>query len=271
MRFKLVFSIDRDKSPLPVLPLNYQYPLSCWIYRVIRKGHPDFTGWLLKNGFSSPRQVFNLFTFSNLKPGNGEFEVNNDRLMILADKVEMVFSCISDPMTVSYITNLFNRQQFSIGDKKSRVFFKVIKVINLPDVDFEGKARFTTLSPVVVSRAKEDSEDEKTEYLRPEDEEFKTSLLYNLYEKVYSKVSKEIIESGILVNEQALRITSEIQETPIIIKSGTNDEATVSGYEFDFEIEAPGKHIQAGYYGGFGDLNSMGFGCVEVIKEDDFY
>lgn len=42
MRFKLTLEVIEKQKPL--LPLNYQYELSSWIYKVIDQGDPLFSG-----------------------------------------------------------------------------------------------------------------------------------------------------------------------------------------------------------------------------------
>ena len=44
MRFKLAIKFE-GKIPV-ILPVNYQYPLSAWIYKTIHNGNNEFAAWL---------------------------------------------------------------------------------------------------------------------------------------------------------------------------------------------------------------------------------
>lgn len=51
MRFNLCLSLlDRNRN---VLPVNYQYELSAWIYKVINHSDPAFADWLHNKGYSN--------------------------------------------------------------------------------------------------------------------------------------------------------------------------------------------------------------------------
>jgi CRISPR-associated endoribonuclease Cas6 len=64
----------------------------------------------------------------------------------------------------------------------------------------------------------------------------------------------------------AFRLLSAPKEKKIIIKAGTPEETKVRAYLFDFELQAPVPLLEFGYDAGFGEKNSTGFGCVEVVK-----
>ena len=65
MRFKLNFNlIGSDDKPL--IPINYQYMLSAWIYKVLNTGNPEIASWLHQQGFKADNKHFRLFTFSKL-------------------------------------------------------------------------------------------------------------------------------------------------------------------------------------------------------------
>ena len=40
----------------------------------------------------------------------------------------------------------------------------------------------------------------------------------------------------------------------------------MKGYLFNFELQGEPELLRLGYYGGFGRLNSQGFGCAEIIR-----
>jgi CRISPR-associated endoribonuclease Cas6 len=63
MRLQLTLSLIRENR---ILPINYQYEFSAWIYRMIHYGDTDFAEWLHSRGYAQGKRSFKLFTFSNL-------------------------------------------------------------------------------------------------------------------------------------------------------------------------------------------------------------
>lgn len=62
MRFKLILkAIDYKVS---LLPINYQYPLSSAIYRILSKGDREYARFLHEEGYG---KGYKFFTFSDLK------------------------------------------------------------------------------------------------------------------------------------------------------------------------------------------------------------
>ncbi len=54
MRFKLTIAItDKVQN---ILPINYQYELSGWIYKVIHQGDAMFSEWLHNNGYMNEKK-----------------------------------------------------------------------------------------------------------------------------------------------------------------------------------------------------------------------
>lgn len=272
LRFKFVLTINRQKSHLPFLPLQYQYPFSCWIYKMLKTGNPDYKGWLQRNGYVSSRQVFTFFTFSNLLLNDQEYEVKNDRLMLLADKVEMIFSFVSRHDATEFVQALFLNEGFSVGDKKSRVFFEVTEVIALEDIEFKEKMRFKSISPFL-ARDHASEESEEIVYYKPDENGFGDILLRDLLNKnrIFNNIKDADIEDFSGRQYQLINLTDT---RDVILKAGTEDEQKITGYELEFEITAAADLIRLGYYGGFGSLTNTGFGCAEILEEEeneDFY
>lgn len=80
MRFKLTLHLFK---PGAILPINYHYPVSAWIYSRICSADIAFAEWLHENGYSLDSKHFKLFTFSELYLP--KFERDGDRLKILTE------------------------------------------------------------------------------------------------------------------------------------------------------------------------------------------
>lgn len=63
-----------------------------------------------------------------------------------------------------------------------------------------------------------------------------------------------------------LRVLSAPKAKTIALRAGTPQETKMKGYLFNFELQGEPELLRLGYYGGFGRLNSQGFGCTEIIR-----
>lgn len=61
------------------LPVNYQYPLSSWIYKIIGAADAGYSAFLHEKGFSLGARKFKMFTFSqlDLRP----YEISGERIV----------------------------------------------------------------------------------------------------------------------------------------------------------------------------------------------
>lgn len=76
MRFNLKLAACHDTA---VIPINYNYPLSSAIYRIIAKGDADYASFLHETGYG---KGFKFFSFSQI---NTRFNIENDRLRLLGN------------------------------------------------------------------------------------------------------------------------------------------------------------------------------------------
>ena len=277
MRFKLTLETNNSKENL--LPLNYQYELSSWIYKTLNYGNEEFAEWLHKEGYTNDYKNFKLFTFSNLFVPR--YEIKGDRMKINSREVSMQVSFYPIDSLEYFVTGLFNNQQFTIGDKKSKTAFTVQTVEKLPEPEFKDTMEFKTLSPVLISY--KNTENEKyAEYKHPEDDNYGELLLKNLvakynafYEAEANPASPAADRTGRVkpLDPGNLDYTFQSLSKPksrlITIKSGTKQESKLRGYLYKFSLSAPAELIRLGYYAGFGEKNSLGFGCGEIVEKNE--
>lgn len=192
MRFKLLFSIS--SSGENIIPINYQYEFSSWIYRTIHYADPEFARWLHDEGYSSGVQRFKFFTFSNLEIPHRAFSIAGDRMKILSEECSMQISFLIGEAASPFINGLFLNQDFSIGDTISRVNFRVKTVERLPDPDFSDEVILQALSPVVVGKSRLPEGGIGTAYLSPEEDGYGELFFRNLSRKVLiSQARSEIV------------------------------------------------------------------------------
>ena len=107
------------------------------------------------------------------------------------------------------------------------------------------------------------------DYLRPEDKEYGMLLLQNLLSKskaFSTSVIGQESEKPILPDFE-FKVKCKVYKNGVKIKQLTEQETMLIGYMYEFEFRAPIELHEIGYYAGFGQLGSQGFGCVGVKGE----
>lgn len=265
MRFRIHIHAE-SKAPL-VLPINYQYPVSAWIYKVIHEGDNEFAGWLHSQGYLDQKRQYKLFTFSQLSID--KFKVEKDRLVIRNPELSFIVSFFAEQAAEPFIKGLFKDQKGSIGDQRSKVNFRVSRIEKLNDPDFENSLTLKTRSPLVAAKTPDDKS-KNAIFLSPEDTAFPQILYNNLINKYTAWMinSKKHPATMDFDNKTgfAFHLLNKPKPRLITIKAHTPQETKVKGYIFDFQIKAPTPLLEMGYHAGFGEKNSLGFGCVEIKK-----
>lgn len=256
MRFKLILSTINNKN---ILPLNYQYEISSSIYKIISNANNEFASWLHDSGYIDDSKKFKFFTFSNLKVP--EYKISGDRMLILSNEIEMQISFLPTESIEHFITGLFKSQHFIIGDKTSKVDFIVNRIEAINEPIFCDEMTFKSLSPICISYRDEKSK--YPDYLYPEGEIYKKLFLKNLVEK-YNIFYKK--QAQFNTDNFSLEILSKPKSRLITIKANTKEETKIRAYSYKFKIKASKELLRLGYYAGFGEKNSMGFGCCEVLE-----
>jgi CRISPR-associated endoribonuclease Cas6 len=253
MRFKLNLHIDRQVFGNR-LPINYQYELSAWIYKILAKGDQPYADWLHQNGFSENRRNFKLFVFSHLYSQG--IKQDKDRLLFHSDKASFYLSLLPEKSTEAFIKGIFKEQQFSLGDRISQVLFRVQQVELVLPPGFAASNVFKTLSPVVVAVGQENSLHPR--YVQPDEDGYGQLIVNNLIEKFKSFYQRPFEGD---TNFQ-FELLSPVRSKLIRIKSNTPEETSVKGFVFTFRLEADKELLKVMHEAGMGEKNALGFGCV---------
>lgn len=253
MRFELILNVREQEGR--VLPCSYMYELSSWLYKTLNNGNPEFTDWLHNHGYSREKKSFKLFTFSNLYIPR--FKIDGDRIHVLSDSVRLTISFYPIEAIEVFVMGLFKERCLTLGDQTSRVVFEVAAIEKLREPEFTSVMRFKTLSPVFIE------EQETKKYLSPDDSGFAELLHWNLPEKYRIFYGKEPETSWTATKIRPLSIP---KPKSIVIKTGTPQQTRLKGYMCQFELTGEPELLRLGYAGGFGRLNSQGFGCVETMN-----
>lgn len=262
MRFSLTFKKIGQKQSLP---LNYQYELASWIYKTIHRSDSDFAAFLHDRGYLANGKGFKLFTFSNLKLP--KFQIQGDRLLLLGDVLSLQLSFALEQSAQHFIQGLFQQQRFSLGDRQSQVDLEVQQIEALPSPALGGgsRLRFRALSPLCVSSSRERHGKIMPLYHHPADAGYENLLLQNLLHKYAAAHGHFPLPPLAPDGAFAFKLLSEPKSRLVTIKANTLQETKVRGFLYDFELQAPEALLQLGYAAGFGEKNSLGFGCVEVV------
>lgn len=168
MRFRI--KLQATAAGNRVLPVNYQYPLSAWIYKTISYGNHAFARFLHEHGFETGKRSYKLFTFSWFQFPERGFRIVDDRLHLLHDTFSFDISFVAPEAMQHFVAGLFSEQSFTLGDRKSQVPMLVKSIEALPMPDFHTVMRYRTVSPMLVSTLLPGAQ--HATYLSPEDPQF---------------------------------------------------------------------------------------------------
>lgn len=264
MRFNLI--LEAPNLPA-IITLNYQYPLSAAIYKIIERGDGAYADFLHAQGYQHGAKTFKFFTFSDLRT---PFTIYQDRLLMKTNKAELTV-CFHVPNAAeNFIKGLFMHQRLDIVDSKSKVTFNVERV-EAQDTTITQGAIATILlqpiSPVVVGFKNEKGH---YDYLPPTASDYTKLLVSNLLEKyaaAYNATTDELTLLQSQVTITPLFLSKQPRPRLIAIKQGTAAETKVKGYDkFRLHITAPKEFLQLALNAGIGIHNAMGMGCVEIVE-----
>lgn len=262
------------------IPFNYQYQLSAAIYNLIGKSSGEYAEFLHDTGFryiksrkkpasdeTDVLKIYKLFTFSKLflSPHHPDHHGFPD-----VRTIEFIFST---PVPESYrhaVLGVFADNTIRLNLLGQSIFFSVTNVESLPEPVFSGEHSFICLSPIAVSTSRDtptgQREQHFLDYLQPEERlKFEENIQKNLIRKYQALTGKSIRTSK--------KFAFAFDLDYIIRRQGQisklihfKDDLKIKAFEAPFTITARPELIQTGYTCGFGEKNSDGFGCVEIIK-----
>jgi CRISPR-associated endoribonuclease Cas6 len=273
MRILLLLKCIKEKKGIPI---NYQYPLSSAIYRILQNADAEYSAFLHEKGYG---KGFKLFTFSDIKC---PFKINGDRLHLLSGKMELIICFHLPKAAETFIKGLFMSQQIDIADRKSKTSFTVEQVASLPspldrfsarpdgspltETNDEAELLLKPLSPIVCGL-----KNEKGNYvfLSPADDRYEEMLFKNWEEKcksVFEKEEAERIMASAFI--QILFYKNPPKSRLITIKADTDAETKIRGFN-NFEIKIRGKKeaVELLLNSGIGLYNAQGMGCVEIVEK----
>ena len=263
MRFNITLRVNAQKFGRR-LPINYQYEMSAAIYKILSSGSGEYAQWLHDNGFTLENgKQFKLFTFSHLNIPERRLLKQSNQLELLSDHVFWQISFLPENSTQTVIGGVFENRAFEIGNCDSRVQFEVANIEIIPPPEFQETMCYNAVSPISVS-----FRDERGRDCYPRTpEEFanadwvKERLLVNLLGK-YSAFYGEDYQGESFLDFSVL---TKPKSSLVTIKSGSSAETKVRGFMCQLALNAPPELQRIAYESGLGELNSQGFGCLEIV------
>lgn len=252
----------RPQQKTTAIPVNYAYPLSATIYKILQRASPEYAAFLHDKGYSaSSGRLMKLFTFSKLWIPGVRLEKG-----MLWGKAERWMLQIGSPMGEEFVRNfvlgLFESSKLTLATSKIHADFLVEDVQLLPLPKFKAITRCKCLSPIVVSTMHEKGGRLRPYYYRPEDQGISLALQKNLLQKY------EIIHDKRPADED-LVFRIDLSATPksklITLKEGSREETRIKAFETFFVLQGSAELMQTAWECGLGEHNSQGFGMMEVV------
>ncbi len=252
MRLRLTL----DHPPNQILPVNYQYLISSWIYRTLGNADADYAARLHDHGYDFRGRQYRLFTFGPLRPQWFDLDKANRSFRLTTGPTQLELSFYIDEAVQHFVVGLFKDQQFSLTSGAMRADFVVTGIETLRKPNFHTTMCFRTQTPICVSRSVEG--EKHAQYMSPEEPGYADYLARNLIRK-YQAAQKQLAghrETDPDIDfPYAFRLLSEVRRKPRTIKGNK-----IIAFAFDFEITAPIELLEMGYFAGFGEKNSGRWG-----------
>ncbi len=255
-----------------VVPVNYQYPLSSAIYKIINTASPEYSNFLHNQGYiGTDGKLRKLYTFSFLQFYPKKRLKNRKFHLKKNDTATLI---VSSPMLEDFIQNfvvgLFTHQKIEITSQGYRAPFFIEQVETLTEPDFKETMKFRMLSPMVVSTQIDTDNGLQTYYYRPFDKEISEAVRQSLvkkYETIYH-TSPNNTELTFEVDKEYVQKKGGVEKVSklITLREGKKDETRVKGFLTPFTLKGSLELMQTGWECGIGDKCSLGFGCVESFK-----
>lgn len=264
MKFRLTLTTT-DRSP--ALTLNYQYPISAVIYKILDRADEAYALFLHEQGYRQGSKTFKFFTFSDVRT---PFTIQGDRLLMKTNQAELIVCFHIPGAAETFIKGLFLNQQIEIADSVSKVAFTIEQVVaenSLLTASGNTEVLLQPMSPIVVSSKNDRGH---YDYLSPADNGYSELLINNLVDK-YAAATMDSTKALDTLKSEITITPVYFSHTPrhrlIAIKQGTSAETKVKGYDkFRLKIQAPVELIELALNAGIGSYNAIGLGSVEVVK-----
>jgi len=255
MRFNITFNRTGKQR---MLPMDYQYYIGAWIYKVIGQADREFATFLHHQGYNDGNKKFKLFNYSPLEFGKPILWKEKSLFEINVDAVSLQVSFYMPDAAARFIVGLFTNQQVFVGDKFNGIDLSVSQIERLPDPPVSTMMGYRAKSPVVITVLNEG--DRYASYLSPLDAEYAVCLRNNLMQKWKAVPGAPPLSEDI---DFEWAVTSEPKSKLVTVKPYTPQQSKVRGFVYNFTLKVPDEIHRLILSSGIGEKNSTGFGWCE--------
>lgn len=244
MQLKVFIDLDEQL----ILPINYGHILQGIIYNSATLSNKKFTKDLHDNGINNTNTLndkFKLFSFSKIL---GEYKIVSKTICFTKSIFFEIRSIDSYFIHIIYEGFQKNGIRF-----KGKLFKPDLKIEN--KIITDNSIHVQTLSPIVAIKK---SDDNKTHYLTPLDNDFITyinnnfSKKYQSYYNNYPNSEIDIVVSDVSYRDKCVTKFKEIY---------------ITAWNGKFYINGEPEYLTFLYNVGLGSKNSQGFGLFNIIDE----
>ncbi|GAB3283599.1 CRISPR-associated endoribonuclease Cas6 [Larkinella harenae] len=269
MQFRLTL---RPVARQTLVPFNYAYRLSAFIYAVLADADAQYATFLHSQGYEySSTRRFKLFTFSDLIMPKAKADPKAGGMWVNSPYIEWVVSFYMDKAAQHFIIGLFQDQRCVIATPKHKAEFIIERVEAVPVEIESSTVQLRTLSPVVIAEKSERRTGQRgmDQYLHPADVQFGPLLIDNLLAK-WNSIPRTVSAGDSSDYDFATSAVTyrllpdrEPKSRLVTIKEDSRAETKVRGYYgFTFELSGPRKILELAVLAGVGRYNAEGFGAV---------
>ncbi|MFT3740384.1 MAG: CRISPR-associated endoribonuclease Cas6 [Breznakibacter sp.] len=257
MRFKITLT---PTGRYRMLPIDYQYYTSAWIYKVMARADAGFAEFLHQQGYRNGYKQFKHFCFSPLDIGRPTLWKERGLLEMHAGHAHLHVSFCFGDAAERFVYGIFRDQLFYLGDRFNGMDLQVAHIERMPDNIYNQTVHYRALSPIVASIRAHDSK--HAFYMGPLDEGYTDVLHHNLLDKAASMPVPPILP---LHGGFELGNVTAPKSKLVTIKPYTPQQSKVRGYTFGFTLTAPAGTHRLIADSGLGEKNAMGFGWCETV------
>lgn len=258
------FRIELYSENTPaVIPVNYQYPLSAAIYRILQKGDAEYSQFLHETGYG---KGYKFFTFSDLK---GRFKIIRDRMHLRAPNLQFSAHFHLPEASRTFVEGLFRSEEILIADKKSKTVFQVRSILSArspwePSADEQSIAEIT-VKPASMLVTGFKNERGHYDFLSPDDTGFTESLIFSWRNKIGAAFDVETAEQAVLFAEME-KYPNPWRSRLVTIKADTAQQTKIRGFlNFKLKLKAEKRFLDLVLNAGLGLYSTQGMGCLEVV------
>ena len=269
MRIKLTLIPQEKKCAIPI---NYQYPLSAAIYKILYSASSEYANFLHEKGYISAKgKPLKLFTFSYLYIPR----VRTNNGMLIAYGFPPCYLMISSPLLEDFIQNLviglFENQEIEIGNNYTVGRFQITQVESTAAPIFSHCDKFKCLSPFVLTTMRLKNDKLMPHYYRPDDEELGEALRQNLIQK-YQTIYKHLPQNQNLnfrLDENYIKHKGGIDKITKLITIKENNEleqTKIRAIFAPFYLSGSSELKTIAWEAGIGNHCSQGFGMINLVE-----